>query len=324
MISKSRSKKNKRPDCLPDLLYTARVRLPAALADDDVLRFSEILAEGGVPVSVLRENNHHKAAWILQCVYGAPPDAPALAARINAWLRAQGRPEIAVKDSDISVEETPHNINWRAESYRAFPAFSVGPFFIFGSHYGGTIPDGSIGLCIDAATAFGSGEHGTTKGCLLAMLDLKASGVCPWNVLDMGTGSGILGIAAWRLWKTPVLAVDNDPEAVRVAAHHAAVNHVPADAAEMTCTAGDGFAAAIVQQKKPFDLILANILAGPLMTMAAALASCCDDNGYVILSGLLNEQAEGVIAAYTAQGLTLKGRHSIGDWTTLVLQKAGT
>lgn len=222
---------------------------------------------------------------------------------------------------DWKTEPLP-DTDWLAHSYRQFPPFSVGPFFIYGSHCEGSVPEGQIGLQIDAATAFGSGEHGTTKGCLQAMLDLKGRGACPWNVLDMGTGSGILAIAAWKLWKTPVLAVDNDPEAVRVARHHQQINNVPEGATEMTCACGDGFNEELTQKRKPYDLVIANILAGTLKEMAPDLKTVSDENGYVILSGILNEQAQSVIECYKRQGLRLKNRIEIGEWSTLTLQNA--
>lgn len=173
---------------------------------------------------------------------------------------------------------------------------------------------------IDAATAFGSGEHGTTKGCLLALLDLKESGVCPWNVLDMGTGSGILGIAAWKLWKTPVLAVDNDEEAMRVACHHRELNGISSGDTGMICKTGDGFRTKAVQEKKPFDLIIANILAVVLRELAGELKECSDKNGFIILSGILNIQAQEVLDAYEPLGFVLKNRFDIDEWSTLVLQ----
>ena len=182
------------------------------------------------------------------------------------------------------------------------------------------MPGAQIGLQIDAATAFGSGEHGTTAGCLRAMLDLKDSGVCPWNVLDMGTGSGILALAAYKLWKTPVLGVDNDAEATRVSGHHRDVNTVPGNATGVIFETGDGFATDIVQTRKPFDLIIANILAGPLKEMAGDLKAVSDENGIVILSGILNTQAQSVLDVYGALGLILTKRYDIDKWSTLVLR----
>lgn len=221
-----------------------------------------------------------------------------------------------------ATEEIAADTDWLAQSYQQFPAFSVGPFFIYGSHHEEQVPEDQHGLLIDAATAFGSGEHGTTKGCLLAMLDLKEKGVCPWNVLDMGTGSGILGIAAWKLWKTPVLAVDNDEEAVRVACHHRDVNKVPSGTSDMICKAGDGFHTPSVQDKKPFDLVIANILAVTLKEMVGDLKAVTDKNGFVILSGILITQAADVLAVYGKAGFSLRKRYEIAEWSTLVLQNA--
>ena len=217
------------------------------------------------------------------------------------------------------IEAVPE-IDWLAHSYRQFPPFAVGSFFIYGSHYDGEKPDDLTGLQIDAATAFGSGEHGTTSGCILAMLDLNEDGVCPWNVLDMGTGSGILALAAYKIWKTPVLGVDNDEEAVRVSIRHRDVNGIPGGATGVDFEAGDGFRSSGTQAKRPFDLIIANILAGPLKDMAADLQAVADENGFVILSGILNTQADDVASVYVKLGFTEKKRTAIGDWSTLVLQ----
>ena len=221
------------------------------------------------------------------------------------------------------IEPLPEK-DWLAESYKTFPPFEIGPFFIHGSHYDGDLPANKKPLQIDAATAFGSGEHGTTKGCLEAMIELKDQGHCPWNVLDMGTGSGILAIAAWKLWKTPILAVDNSEEAVRVAAHHQELNGVSNASSAMTCLLGDGFNTSEVENKKPFDLIIANILAGPLIDMAPALTKVADENAHIILSGMLVEQADEVWNAYKKQGLKKQNQINHGEWSTLVLQNTAS
>jgi ribosomal protein L11 methyltransferase len=153
------------------------------------------------------------------------------------------------------------------------------------------------------------------------MLDLKGKGVCPWNTLDMGTGSGILAIAAWKLWKSPILAVDNDAESVVVTARHGEMNGVPLTKTGMLCACGDGFNTPDVDKQKPYELILMNILAGPVIEMAPAAIRVLDDNGYIVLSGMLVEQADLVTAAYEGEGLTFKKRYDIGEWSTLVLQK---
>ncbi len=264
----------------------------------------------------MRENNHHKGSWALEWLSEGEPGAHDLEARIAL------SPALKNRGADFTVEKIPDNVDWLKESYRSFPPFSAGLFFIHGSHYEGQIPDGQMGLTIDAATAFGSGEHGTTGGCLRAMLDLKDKGACPWNVLDMGTGSGILAIAAWKLWKSPVLAVDNDAEAVRVAARHREMNGVPGGASGLTCETGEGFDAALVKELKPFDLIIANILSRTLKEMAPAIAAASDENGYVILSGILKEQADEVSGVFAAAGFRLRGRFDVDEWSTLALQNS--
>lgn len=297
-------------------MYTAKLRLPAKLHEDDLER----LSAGTEPLvfAALRDQNNNAEPWTAEWMFEISPDLAMLKAQVilNAGLHGIELPS----PLDFQIEEVPER-DWLSYSYQQFPAFSVGPFFIYGSHHEGDIPKDQMGLQIDAATAFGSGEHGTTAGCLEAMVLLKEQGLCPWNVLDMGTGSGILAIAAWKLWKTPILAVDNDAEAVRVAEHHRALNHVPNGPSDMICAVGDGFGAGIVGNKKPYELIIANILAGPLKEMAGALAEVCDQNGYVVLSGVLNEQAHGVIEAYEAQELSLKKHIKIREWTTLILHK---
>ena len=308
-------------------LYTLQIDLPEAAAhllDDEAARlWAERLAESGLSIGLARSGQHHAGPWQIHLTAEQDLDEAALIAFIQGiWAVQFPDTALNLTRAMITRQDVDPATDWRAETYRAFPAFTVGPYYIYGSHHTGGVPDGLMGLNIDAATAFGSGEHGTTKGCLMMMLDLKARGVCPWSVIDIGTGSGILGIAAWKLWKTPVLATDNDPEAVRVAAHHAALNDVPADATGMICALAEGCAAKIVQEKKPYELIIANILAGPLMTMAPDIRGCVDENGYVILSGILNEQATSVRTAYEAQGLRFRQQHQVGDWTTLLLQNA--
>lgn len=305
------------------ILYTASMRLPASYTEDDIAIFAEGFEDMALALSIFREGDGDRGFWMLEWVVEGRPSYEAFAERLLSLCKACGRPLPVFDPDGWSVAPVPDR-NWLEHSYSQFPPFSVGPFFIHGSHYDGAVPEGQMGLQIDAATAFGSGEHGTTKGCLQAMLALKAKGVCPWNVLDMGTGSGILAVGAWTLWHTPVLAVDNDPEAVRVADIHRAVNHISNTPSAMICAEGDGFDTALVQKRKPFDLIIANILAGPLVDMAEALAACTDENGFVILSGLLREQADRVLQAYDAHGLRECERFDIGEWSTLVLQNTAS
>jgi ribosomal protein L11 methyltransferase len=294
-------------------LYTARIILRTALDDAQALAASAFFGDKVYSCNIFRETEALDASWIIEWVSETPPDFSI----IKDGLRELGL-ETA---GDFETAQISKDTDWLQLCYRQFPPFTVGPFFIYGSHYKESVPDGLTGLQIDAATAFGSGEHGTTKTCLEAMLDLNAQGVCPWNVLDMGAGSGILGIAAWKLWKTPVLCVDNDAEAVRVAGHHRDINKVPSGAGGLACETGDGFKTASVQKRKPYDLIIANILAAPLIAFAGELAAVCDENALVILSGMLHSQAEEVLAAYEEHGFENRKKYTSGEWTTLVLRR---
>ncbi|MCF8495967.1 MAG: 50S ribosomal protein L11 methyltransferase [Alphaproteobacteria bacterium] len=300
-------------------MYTARLYCPGALSESEIERLFDSEGADVLAGSVLREDGKDGDRWVLEYLTAGEPDLAALGHHLSAHALLHDISFETPASADWQVSAVP-DIDWLERSYRQFPAFSVGPFYIYGSHHKDDIPPSQIGLQIDAARAFGSGEHGSTKGCLLALLDLHAQGVCPWNVVDMGAGSGILGIAAWKLWKTPVLAVDIDADSVEVALRHRDANRVPDGHTGMICIAGDGFLAPIVQEKKPFDLIIANILAGPLKDMAPDLRNVCDERGYVVLAGLLNEQATDVQAAYAAQGLTLCKSFEVGEWTTLLLQ----
>lgn len=270
--------------------------------------------------SAFRKDNDEATPWVIKWIVENAPDTSELSSRIHLLCAVHGLAE--QKELSWEIEALP-DVDWLEKSYQQFPAFSVGPFFVHGSHHQGNVPGDLLGLQIDAATAFGSGEHPTTRGCILAMAALNHQGVCPWNVLDMGTGSGILAIAAWKIWKTHVLAVDNDAEAVRMTCLHRKLNEVPAHDTGLICKQGDGFSAPIVHKKKPFDLVIANILAGPLIEMAHDLRQVVDENGYIVLSGILNEQADSVLSVYEAEGLKLITHNKIEEWSTLVLHNSG-
>jgi len=299
-------------------LYRARLKLPQNLQEPDLALLAEGFTDIAMAHVAMREENVSSSPWNLELILEEAPTAEDLTARTHLQCSLMGKD---IEEIHWHIEDVPET-NWLEHSYQQFPPFSVGPFFIYGSHFEGSIPEQQIGLQIDAATAFGSGEHPTTKGCLQAMLDLKSMGQCPWNVLDMGTGSGILAIAAWKLWKTPIFAVDNDPESIRVTEHHLNINGVKIGKTSVSTLVNEGFEGETVQKRGPYDLVIANILAGPLVSMAADLAAVCDERGYVILSGLLTEQAETILEAYHSEGLTQKKAIEIGEWTTLVLQKA--
>lgn len=302
-------------------MYTLRAYLNTDLPDDLAFCLAEALIDTALSSSALRQDRKHTKPWILEWLFEEKPDMHDVLAKLNLQAAIHNISNIDITFDMLQLEETPDE-NWLEKTYQEFAPFSIGPFFMHGSHYEGDIPSAQIGLKVDAATAFGSGEHETTKGCMEAMLDLKGKGICPWNILDMGTGSGILALAAWKLWKSPIVAVDNDAESIVVTQRHASMNDVPLDKTGLCCECGDGFHTPIVGKKKPYELILANILAGPVIEMAPDLVRVLDDNGYCVLSGMLVQQADLVASAYEGEGLTLKKRYDIGEWTTLVMHKA--
>lgn len=220
--------------------------------------------------------------------------------------------------TDMSVEALPDR-DWLKYVHESFPPVTVGPFFVFGSHWKETPPPGLLPLKIDAATAFGSGEHETTKGCLLALEHLKQKHPDLRSGLDMGCGSGILAIAMTKLWPVlRVLAVDIDPESIEVTRRHVQFNNA---GGSIVAIAGDGYADPAVGKTGPFDLIVANILAGPLIEFSGDLARHLKNGGYCILSGLLKRQAADVLSAHAAHGLVMEREFPINDWQTLVLRK---
>ncbi len=298
-------------------MFQAKITLPEHYTELDVALLGGVFIEVSASHSAFKKDDHGDLLWVLEWIFEDKPEVSTLSAAFILGADLHG---IALPDNlNWEIEAVPDH-NWLEYSYSQFPAFTVGPFYIYGSHCTDPIPEGLMGLQIDAATAFGSGEHGTTKGCLQAMLDLKGQGACPWNVLDMGTGSGILAIAAWKLWKTPVLAVDNDPECIVVTTRHIEANNAAMSKTDLGVLVNDGFEGNAVQARGPYDLIIANILHGPLKEMAADLVACADDNGYVILSGIMHEFRDGVLEAYEGLGLKHRKTIEIGEWSTLVMQ----
>lgn len=292
--------------------------LPAHVDDSVAGSLLDALNDWAFSATAIRADNRHTQDWHLRWMVEGEPDRDEVLLRVTLALKLAGL-EITINPEGIIIEPVPQ-IDWLAHSYQQFSPFGVGDFFIFGSHYRDEKPGDKIPLQIDAATAFGSGEHGTTAGCLEALQDLKAQGFTPAHTLDLGTGSGILAIAAWKLWNLPVLATDIDPECIRVTRLHAALNETPLEQNALTTDIADGFRSPGLNGDTKFNLVIANILAGPLIVMSADLVKTLAPQGYVLLSGMLAEQAPDVAAAYTDKGLTLIRRYDRAEWTSLLLQ----
>jgi ribosomal protein L11 methyltransferase len=195
----------------------------------------------------------------------------------------------------------------------------AGRFIVHGAHDRAKVPPNKLGIEIEAALAFGTGHHGTTRGCLL-LLDRVLKAARPRRVLDLGTGTGVLAIAAAKGLRIAVLASDIDPLSVKVARDNAGLNGV---GHSVQVVRAAGLSAPQFASRGPFDLVLANILANPLRQMATPLAGHLAPSARVILSGLLPHQAQGVIAAYRGRGLVLEGQIRIEGWSSLLLRKAG-
>ncbi len=233
-------------------------------------------------------------------------------ARVTALLAAAAL-AAGVPVPDIAIERLPET-DWVAASREALPAIQAGPFYLYGAHVSAPPPAGSIPVLIEAGAAFGTGRHESTRGCLLALGDLAGQHRVA-RALDMGCGSGVLAIAIAKLWACPVAAVDNDAGAVRVARDNAAANGV---GGLVRARLGEGFGGAAIARGAGFDLIVANILAAPLIAMAPALLRHLAPGGIVVLSGLLADQEREVLEGYAP--LALRRRIALGEWVTLVLE----
>jgi ribosomal protein L11 methyltransferase len=243
-------------------------------------------------------------AWLVEAWVETLPDAAT-----RAVLEAFGDAEI----------ERVEPRDWLAENQASFPPLRIGRFFVYGSHVKRRPPAGTLPILVDATTAFGTGEHQTTRGCLLALQRLAGRRRLR-RVLDMGTGTGILAVGAARLGARRVLAPDIDPGSVAVACINVRRNGV---VGRVTPFVSDGYRARRIAAAGPFDLIISNILARPLARMAPHLARALAPRGHAVLSGLLMRQEATVLAAHRAQRLGLAARIRIDGWTTLVLRKGG-
>jgi ribosomal protein L11 methyltransferase len=292
-------------DHIPHPLHRVSLFFPGTLTGEEAERLAEGLEELCVSVFLHNKEATDGDSWTITLTTYGQPNIEEIKARLEG------------KAEKIEVEKLPET-DWLQHVHENFPPVIIGKFFIYGSHYTGTAPQGLIPLQIDAATAFGSGEHETTRGCIESMEFLASQGKSFKNILDMGCGSGILAIAARKLWPdTSLTAVDIDPESVIVTERHAKMNNV----AGMQVEAGDGYKSPVAGKNAPYDMIVSNILAGPLVEMAPELDAVLSPGGYCILSGLLARQEKEVIQAHEAEGLKLTESRALGDWRALTLQK---
>lgn len=255
------------------------------------------------------ETDEKNKIWTYELLFGDEPDLDEIKKRLLV-ISALHPIKIPALKSEIVVQE-----DWLKKVAQDFPPLAIGRFYVHGKHVSTPPPAGSIAIQVDAGAAFGSGEHGTTRCCLEA-LDWLARKYDFEHILDMGCGSGILAIAAAKLWRSDVLAVDIDPIAVRVTQENIQINR---EQAHITAAVSDGYASERIKRSGQFDLIVSNILARPLIQFAPDLAAHLAPDGIAVLSGLLASQETQVAAAHRMQGLSLQKRFVYGEWCTLVL-----
>lgn len=247
--------------------------------------------------------------WRVEAYFSEPRDPQELAAEISALLDAPA--------PEFRIDEIP-DLNWVALSQAALPPVRAHRFTVHGSHDRDRVPQGPNAILIEAGEAFGTAHHATTFGCLTA-LDKLSTTKRFRRVLDLGCGSGILAIAAARAWpRSHIYGVDIDAQSVVVARENAAVNRV---SRQTTFVCGAGTAVPLVRNAAPYDLVLANILAEPLVSLAPDVRRVSAPGATVILSGLLNREAPRVLAAYRAQGFALAEHCRHDGWSALTLFK---
>jgi ribosomal protein L11 methyltransferase len=247
--------------------------------------------------------------WQIDAIFAPETSRAEVESCLAAAATSLGRAPPAV-----FVSEVP-DTDWVVENQRSFPPLAIGRYFVRGSHVTVPTPPGAWPIELDAGIAFGSGEHATTRGCLLA-IEACVRRRRPARALDLGCGSAILAIALARAGVARVVASDIDRDSVRVARENLRINGVER---RVRAVVSDGFAR--LPQRRGYDLVVANILARPLVRLAPQLARAVAPHGTLLLSGLLAEQETEVRVAYRRQRLAFVGRRAIQGWHTLEFRR---
>ncbi|MDQ3140090.1 MAG: 50S ribosomal protein L11 methyltransferase [Pseudomonadota bacterium] len=252
--------------------------------------------------------------WTLDAYFDAEPDAETL-----SMLRALVPSATAAPTVERLADE-----DWATLSQQGLEPIRAGRFFVHTPAHRDAVPADTVALEIDAGRAFGTGQHETTTGCLLALDRLKRGGAAFRDIVDVGTGTGLLAFAALKLWPSArIAASDIDPVSIEVTQENAAINCIPLGRArgKVELAVAAGMDHPRLFRRAPYDLIVANILAGPLIELAPSIAATLAPGGRLVLAGLLDHQAARVAAAYRREGLMLSFRIVRGDWPTLVMRK---
>ena len=285
--------------------FTALTTLPGRINASDLGDALERLTPEPIGVGVF-ELEDGSGLWEVGAYFSEKPDDISLAL-LAAVFQAE----------EFKISELPQ-IDWVSKVQRSLKPVVAGRFFVYGSHDSDKVPPDCEPLLIEASMAFGTGHHGTTKGCLLALEQLITDGFKAKNVIDVGCGTAVLAMAAARIFSANVIASDIDSVAHSVAKTNILANGLDRN---IQCFEASGFAHEQIKTKNPFDLIFANILLAPLLAIATDISKYSLSGGYVVLSGILSEQAELVVNKYTGVGFSLSNQIEIGEWVTIIFRK---
>lgn len=268
-----------------------------------------VMAREDIAITASAHENEETGEWIFEATCDSEPDLEAF----NQIAR-----EALGGDVSFAIEAIDPTVNWVAKSLEGLQPVVAGGFYVHGSHEERPAPAGLTTIRIDAAQAFGTGHHETTTGCLEA-IDRSLKRRRYRSMLDVGTGTGVLAIALAKRTHLPVLATDIDPIAVTTTVENARDNGVGRFVIAIEAT---GLDHQQIATGAPYDMVVANILAGPLVSLATGMRKITGPGATVILSGILNTQANRVVNAYWRQGIVLRQRIVKKEWTTLVLERA--
>ena len=285
--------------------FTALTTLPGRINASDLGDALERRTPEPIGVGVF-ELEDGSGLWEVGAYFSEKPDDISLAL-LAAVFQAE----------EFKISELPQ-IDWVSKVQRSLKPVVAGRFFVYGSHDSDKVPPDCEPLLIEASMAFGTGHHGTTKGCLLALEQLITDGFKAKNVIDVGCGTAVLAMAAARIFSANVIASDIDSVAHSVAKMNILANGLDRN---IQCFEASGFAHEQIKTKNPFDLIFANILLAPLLAIATDISKYSLSGGYVVLSGILSEQAELVVNKYTGVGFSLSNQIEIGEWVTIIFRK---
>lgn len=268
-----------------------------------------VMEEDGLALTA-SAHEKQEGVWIFEAICDEEPDID----QFNALAQRVLGGQVSFRSEKIDPD-----FDWVSKSLEGLQPVIAGGFYVYGEHDAGHIPAGLTTIHIEAAQAFGTGHHETTTGCLEA-IDLVLKRTSPKAMIDVGTGTGVLAIALAKRTHKRVLATDIDPVAVTTTASNAALNDV---SKLVLPVQADGLHNAQISKGAPYDFIVANILAGPLVSLAPAMGRIAGRNAYIVLSGILNRQAARVISAYADHDLVLERRIIRNEWSTLLLRKKG-